>query len=569
MQLRPVTGLDVHPLPPFYDISVGAFRDLQKQQALHVNVGLERLPVDPMPKIPDRSVQIAFCTTALRRPTVLTALKINVALTWRHRANITWYVVDFNTDTAVQDTICHVLEEAVAAGHLRVFASSELPFWHASVAKNTAHMLPDESYDALCNVDGDNVLTTSFCEVALIMAGRIKGGEVNVAQFAASEEPGTCGRIMIKRDLFHQLGGYDEEFHPVGCQDFDLVARATCASLQGAAVLLKDPKQIGLSIANRPHAGWSECIKEKVVNVDLSLYAGWKFGKMDSENRHRMHSLLSAGVLQRNDGKRIGVRANEVKLRVIEMAPPDPEDVPDWGSSPYDDADDDPGVTGLAEASATNVAAAATPPAAPEPPCVFSIATFGVEKLTQALRGRCHAAQRICDHWLPTKGGAPRPIPQNLVVQALEECWRRPDVILDARTFRPDKRDWTVHHVGYSITLTKGLIANPEFTGFWNAALVDIFKTQAGGVTPVNIAVFCRAGEKRSVSIAWLLSECLKMHGFSEVEEPVHLCNRFWGRKTCGGRNFPECDRDSAEHRAVIASLQTSVAEVEADFRGP
>ena len=179
------------------------------------------------------------------------------------------------------------------------------------------------------------------------MAGRIKRGTVNAAQFAAPEEPGTCGRVMIKNSLFHQLGGYDEEFHPVGCQDFDLVTRATCASPEGAAVLVKDPKQIGLSIANRPHTGWSECVAEKVVNVDPNVYQGWKFGKMDSENRDRMKRLLLEGKLQRNEGKQIGVVANEIKLQVVDDYPPEPDDVPDWGGSVHGgDTDDDPGVTG-------------------------------------------------------------------------------------------------------------------------------------------------------------------------------------------------------------------------------
>ena len=296
--LPSATSSPISPLPSFYNSSVAALRDLQKQQAINVNVGLEGLAVESMPSIPDSSVKLAFCTTALRRPSIATALKINVAITWRHRANITWYVVDFNSDNALQETLCTDLEEAVLAGHLRVFTSSQLPFWHSCIAKNTAHMLPDDSYDALCNVDGDNVLTTSFCQIALVMAGRIKRGTVNVAQFAAPEEPGTCGRVMIKNSLFHQLGGYDEEFHPVGCQDFDLVTRATCASPEGAAVLVKDPKQIGLSIANRRHTGWSECVAEKVVDVDPNVYQGWKFGKMDSENRSRMHRLLLEGELQ-------------------------------------------------------------------------------------------------------------------------------------------------------------------------------------------------------------------------------------------------------------------------------
>ena len=160
------------------------------------------------------------------------------------------------------------------------------------------------------------------------------------------------------------------------------------------------------------------------------------------------------------------------------------------------------------------------------------------------------------DLWWPTKGGAPRTIPPDLVEQALEECWRRPDVILDARCFRPDKRDWTNQHMGFSITLIKNLIEKGEFDGFWNAALVDIF-SRLGGVIP---------GEKRSVSVAWMLSESLKEQGVIEVEPPVHLCSRFWGRKTCAGRNCEERDTDSREHEAVIAPLQTRVAEVAAMF---
>ena len=80
----------------------------------------------------------------------------------------------------------------------------------------------------------------------------------------------------------------------------------------------------------------------------------------------------------------------------------------------------------------------------------------------------------------------------------------------------------------------------------------------AGGLTPVNIAVYCRAGEKRSVSIAWLLSESLRQHGgWTEVEPIDHLCEEFWGRKTCAGRGCQECNIHSEAHERLVARMRS------------
>ena len=78
----------------------------------------------------------------------------------------------------------------------------------------------------------------------------------------------------------------------------------------------------------------------------------------------------------------------------------------------------------------------------------------------------------------------------------------------------------------------------------------------AGGVTPVNIVVYCRAGEKRSVSIAWLLGKCLQQHAGGEMVEPInHLCSTFWGRRTCAGFRCSECDLSSASHASLVEDL--------------
>ena len=117
-----------------------------------------------------------------------------------------------------------------------------------------------------------------FVEQCLTVGARIKSGEVGCAQFYASGEAGTYGRIMIERNLFCKLGGYDEAFHPVGCQDTDLIYRVLACENVGSTIRVDNNKMVGTSIDNKPKAGWSASIKEKVANTDPSKYAKWKFG---------------------------------------------------------------------------------------------------------------------------------------------------------------------------------------------------------------------------------------------------------------------------------------------------
>ena len=98
------------------------------------------------------------------------------------------------------------------------------------------------------------------------------------------------------------------------------------------------------------------------------------------------------------------------------------------------------------------------------------------------------------------------------------------------------------------------LIKNPKFDEVWATAMMQI-RDRIGCLTPVCIAVFCRAGEKRSVSIAWLISNVLRRLNWTEVDATSHLCSRFWGRKTCGGTNCKECDTQSREHSRLVESL--------------
>lgn len=547
-------------VPPFYQISLEQVKMLRSQQQLHVALGVEQVKFSGLPPLTDDAVKVAFCTTALRRPTVDMALKINLALTWKRRKNITWFVVDFNEGTELSDSLTEALEPAIRSGHLKLYRSKDLKFWHACIAKNTAHMLPDDSYHVLCNVDGDNLLTLEFVEQALVMAARMKSGEVGCTQFYGSGDAGTYGRIMIGRTLFHKLGGYDETFHPVGCQDTDLIYRALSCKNVGSTVRVDSSKMVGSSIDNKPGHGWSECIKEKVSNTDPNKYHKWKFGKMDQENRTRMYDLLQQGVVQRNVNHTIGVKA--VLLELPEIVEESEEvDLADWSQDPStasedeaDEKEDEAGGVTLHEDDHHEK----KPLVAIAQKNQFRISTFGCQKLAMVERWHNTGANEMHEAWLPTKGRAPEPIVKNIINKALRQCWGVPDVIIDARCFRPPPRDWTDQHMGNSVTISQRLVEDSDtFNKMWSDALHQI-NSHAGGLTPVNITVFCRAGEKRSVSIAWLLSQALQKHAGWVMVEPVqHLCSRFWGRRTCAGIRCEECDLSSNRHHALVEKLKT------------
>ena len=394
-----------HPedLPPFYHISLAEVEALRSQQKLTTNLGVERVKLFNFPELPYSDVRVAFCTTAFKRPTVSRALKINMSLTWQRRQQITWHVVDFNPDTNLTTDLLETLEAAVKEKHLKLYRADGMEYWHCCVAKNTAHMVADESFDVLVNVDGDNLLTLEFVEQCLEIAHRMKSGSVALAQFYGSGEAGTYGRIMIRRSLFHLLGGYDESFHPVGCQDTDLIYRVLMCDGVGETIRVDTNSMVGTSIDNRPGATWSQCIQEKVANTDPAKYGKWKFGFMDQANRSKMYLLLEAGEVQRNVDKTIGLPATLLQFsrekKREEEAEEDEEganyDEADFGgdrddSNEEDDAGDETPKGGNGDGGVTpkHADAEGVPDSVPPPPkrFEFKIVTFGVEKLAQQHR---------------------------------------------------------------------------------------------------------------------------------------------------------------------------------------
>ena len=71
-----------------------------------------------------------------------------------------------------------------------------------------------------------------------------------------------------------------------------------------------------------------------------------------------------------------------------------------------------------------------------------------------------------------------------------------PDVIIDARCFRPPPRDWTDKHIGYSLTMSRRLVQDVGFFQLMWFEAIAKNRAASSGLTPVNIAVFLQGGRE-------------------------------------------------------------------------
>jgi len=205
--------------------------------------------------------------------------------------------VDFDSSDGTLEFVLKYCRVAIDCGLLRVYSSSELPYWHASVAKNTAHLCATEE-DVLVNLDADNLVGPHFLQDVV---QQFASGYRGAVQYEADE--GTCGRIACRRNDFLSLRGYDEDCYPMGAQDVDLVQRFR--KLPGAGHRRVHGAACGTAIPNS---------KEQAIRCcDPAIYGGVKWTRMDEVNRQRFNERRRLGQLVRNQDKAmLGVNVHRV-----------------------------------------------------------------------------------------------------------------------------------------------------------------------------------------------------------------------------------------------------------------
>ncbi len=165
---------------------------------------------------------ISFCTPCHNRTYQLRKTFERNARLVAAKVDTEWVIVNYNSDDDLDAFMAGVLPGLTE----RIVYVREISGrrWHASVAKNVAHR--NATGEVLFNLDCDNFIGEHT--PAAVEGHFLVGGQV-LHMWSGERGDGTGGRIALSRELFHRLGGYDEAFHPMGYQDFDLLARAEAA----------------------------------------------------------------------------------------------------------------------------------------------------------------------------------------------------------------------------------------------------------------------------------------------------------------------------------------------------
>ena len=127
--------------PRRHNLAIAMRHELDTLHPLSISMrlvwGAEELPV-------------VYCVTSFKRTfQVCQALPVNLAVSWKWRGQIVWVLVDFNVDdNELEDFVNDKCRLAVDCGLLRYFRCNRLLTWHASCAKNTAHLAGADLFEA-------------------------------------------------------------------------------------------------------------------------------------------------------------------------------------------------------------------------------------------------------------------------------------------------------------------------------------------------------------------------------------------------------------------------------------
>ncbi|MEJ5054147.1 glycosyltransferase family 2 protein [Sphingobacterium sp. MYb382] len=194
---------------------------------------------------------LSFCITCKNRlHQIKKTLKKNLRDNFPMKHRIDFVLVDFSSNDGLQEWIIKNFEDEIRDGYLKYYWTAELKEWHASIAKNTAHILAKG--DILVNLDCDNF--TGKDGGLFVLEKMLKLGIHNTVlhQFSNDYSDGTFGRISMSKKNFVYIGGYNEDFYPMGYQDVDLITRLM---VNGLSYMNFENKRFNKAIPNTKEEG--------------------------------------------------------------------------------------------------------------------------------------------------------------------------------------------------------------------------------------------------------------------------------------------------------------------------
>lgn len=198
---------------------------------------------------------LSFCITCKNRLwQIKRTLPANLRDNRGLRSKIEFILIDFGSTDGLGAWVKKEFKLELKEGYLKYFFTEKLPHWHACIAKNTAHLFATGSI--VVNLDCDNYTGKNG---GLFLLNRFKAYNcpVVVHQFSGKFFDGSFGRIAVQREVFAAIGGYDEQFAPMGFQDLDLLARLSVMGVRYVNIknrnfnkAIYNSKQEGIALCN-------------------------------------------------------------------------------------------------------------------------------------------------------------------------------------------------------------------------------------------------------------------------------------------------------------------------------
>lgn len=239
-------------------------------------------------------IALSFCITCKNRfHQIKETLPVNLHDNAEDKDRVEFILVDFGSQDGLQEWIANNFEKEIDEGYLKYFYTEEMPYWHASIAKNTSHILANN--DIVVNLDCDNYTGVRGGQF-LLDKFKIFGPHRVFHQFSNNYGDGSYGRIAMTKQNFIKIGGYDESFEPMGYEDTDLLVRLSVIDVQ--RIQLADA-EYSRAIPNSKEEG--------LLNVNSNL--NWK--EMRDRNFQLSFDNITHGRLVANlDKGHIGIIEN-------------------------------------------------------------------------------------------------------------------------------------------------------------------------------------------------------------------------------------------------------------------
>ncbi|HZH74266.1 MAG TPA: glycosyltransferase family A protein [Mariniphaga sp.] len=226
---------------------------------------------------------LSFCITCKNRfHQISRTLKKNLDDNRLHQEWIEFVLIDFGSVDGLREWVIRNFRSDLETGFLRYFYTEQLPYWHASVAKNIAHRLA--GHDILINLDCDNY--TGYLGGQFVIRQFLKNRDIVLHQFSGVLSDGSFGRIGMLRKYFEITGGYNESFEPMSYQDVDLIERL---------------KRLGLEYQLKPNARFCKAIANTKNEGILYTNSSIDYNAMQNNNAGISKENINAGhIVVRN-----------------------------------------------------------------------------------------------------------------------------------------------------------------------------------------------------------------------------------------------------------------------------